>query len=134
MESNDILSYLWTSELQNLQIDLANHRITFESVRRNDASYSYSVVIEGVMGFAWLDGYLNNAGHFNTESMNYIDLTSAFTDEDEHQVKVVRGQFFTDYGCTPNLFFEISNGASALMVEAKSIRINEHHFVLKSVD
>lgn len=48
MESNDILSYLWTTELQDLQIDLVNHRITFESVRRNDASYRYSVVIEGV--------------------------------------------------------------------------------------
>lgn len=125
-----MLHYLWTSELRDLKVDIANHQISFDAVRANDNDYKYSVVIDGVMGFAWVDGLVDYEGHFNTEPMHYIDLTSAFIADDEYRVQVTEGRLFNGYGFKPNLFFEISNGGSALLVEAKAVQINEKRFVL----
>jgi hypothetical protein len=56
-----------------------------------------------VVGFAWLDGFVDHEGHFNTEPMNYIDMTSAFTTSEEYCVEVTKGRLLNGYGVKPAL-------------------------------
>lgn len=127
----DMLNHLWASKITKLEFDLLRNLITINVISEDAGKFNnYNVTFFEVSSYY----YTKNNGKsrltdFSYEEGDYLELTSIDYFEDgigNITIQAPGKDWVNEYNAAANFALEI--WSSLLLIEAKSIRINDSYF------